>query len=548
VTAGNKRYDVCVVGSGAGGAPIACALARRGLKVVIVERGRHYDPCSFRIDELEACIRDTFFPDMDEGAREIHYGDNPALLANHLWPGTCVGGGTVRMTGWFMRMKKRDFKPVSAYGPVEGSSLADWPIEYETLAKYYDKVQHDVGMSGESGCVPGEESGEPFGFPPLDAHPFAQLMDTACADLGYRSFATPRAVLSADKGKRKHCTLRGFCGSYGCPRGAKGSTLVTYVPEALATGNATLLCEHYVHRLEASGDQVVAAHCYNADDRRVTVKADLFVVACGSIETARLLLNSRTGSNRDGLANSSGLVGKNLTFRFPCTVDGYFPKSLLPARPLQHSTFVQRSIQDFHLLDAKELRYPKGGTISFILAHPNPINRAKLLSYDQQGKRVYGQALREKLQDYFQYLHVVSEGFIEYLPNPGTHVTLSDEHSDRWGVAVARVSMKAHPDNTLASRHIARKIAILYRHMGAERAIYSSVPFVAGGECQHGTCRAGEDPSMSVLRPDCRSHDIRNLYVTDGSFMPTGLTVPPTFTIMANSLRVADCILDGRMS
>jgi choline dehydrogenase-like flavoprotein len=529
------RYDadVCVVGSGAGGAPLACDLAKRGLKVVVFERGPHYDPEEFILDELAACRRDMFVPDRAAGVREIVYGANPPIYENHLWAGACVGGGTVRMSGFFLRMREEDFRSASTYGIPPGATSTDWPIGYADLEAYYDQVERDVGVSGDAAALPVAKAAS-FPMPKLPAHPFSAHIDRACAELGYHAYPTPRAVNSEDYRGRSACDRNGFCGGYGCAQSAKGGTHVTYIVEGLKTGNLELRANTYVYRVMSTGNRIAGVCFVDSQGRKGTCRARTYVLACSAIETARLLLVSRDG----GLANSSGQVGRNLAFQMPCEVDGYFPLERLPPDHLSPTPHVQRTIDDLRDLPRSGLAYPRGGSVIFLLAHPNPIQRAITLSYDTDGRRMYGRELRQRLNDYFRYAHLVSDAFIECLPNTKTHVTLSARCRDEHGIPAARVSLQPHGANLEGVVAMARAIAALYRLMGAERALLNPIPFTAG-ECQQGTCRFGHDPATSVLRPDCRSHDIANLYITDSSFMPSGIPVPPAFTIMANALRVA---------
>jgi choline dehydrogenase-like flavoprotein len=532
-------FDVCIIGSGAGGAPVAADLARKGLRVVLLERGENYSRSDILKDELNICRKPTFRPDSTRGAREIFYGNAPVIKSNHLWTGTCVGGGTRVMSGFFFRMKEEDFEPRSNFGTAEEATHQDWPITYQDLAPYYNRVESDIGISGLADKMPERE--KPFPFPPLKPHPVSQFIDKACRELGYHPFPTPRAVLSKEWQGREECSYSGFCGSYACMTGAKGSTDETYIKDGLATGNLTILDRYYVYKLETQGNKVSSACYFDKDNIPGKIRARIFIIACSAIETARMLLNSHNLDYPSGLSNSSGQVGKNLTFTVPCEVTGFFNKTLFPKPVDASSPFVQRTIQDFHTLDAEQLTYKRGGSVLFILPHPNPINRMLLLSYNEKGERVVGTALKDKARDYFKYNHLQTDTFIEYLPNPETFVTLSHEVRDYWGAPGAKVHFQPHIQNVIASQVIAQKVARIFQVIGAEKIAYNPNPFTAG-EIQQGTCRFGDDPEIFVLDRNCRSHDIKNLYITDGSFMPSGLPVPPTFTIMANSLRVSDYI------
>lgn len=537
----DRVCDVCVVGSGAGGAPLACALAQRGLDVVMLERGPQYDAAEFEVDELWMCRRDAFVPSPDDGLREVIYGDEPAVQESHLWSGSCVGGGTVRMSGFFLRMRREDFVPVSTYGSVAGATATDWPIGLADLEPYYQQVEEDVGVSGDAAQMPVPRE-RPFPLPALPAHPSAGLLDKGCEALGYHAFPTPRAVLSEPYRGREACGHNGFCGGYGCAAQAKGGAHVTYVPQGLRTGNLELRTGTKVCRIDSTGDKATGVRYVTASGEAGTVRADTFVVACSAIESARLLLNSATTRHPAGLANSSCQVGRNLAFQMPCEVLGRFEATALPSDHLELTPHVQRTTESLRDLGDQSPGYRRGGAIVFMLAHPNPIHRAVALSYDRRGGRVFGQALKRRLHDYYRYVHLASDTFLDYLPNEFSRVSVSRSIRDNDGIPVARVVVRPHPTALQAANVMATRIGALYRAMGAVGAEFNTSPFTAG-ECQQGTCRFGTDPGSSVLDPFCRTHDVRNLYITDGSFIPSGLVVPPAFTIMANSLRVADHIL-----
>ncbi|MBN2038141.1 MAG: GMC family oxidoreductase [Chitinispirillaceae bacterium] len=523
-------FDVCVVGSGAGGAPAAHALAKRGLDVVLVDRGPDYDRRALNKDELSVCRMPLFRPGNEKGMREIWYGDGPPVYGDHLWPAVCVGGGTMIMSGFFFRMHKRDFRPVSHFGSVRGATHQDWPMTLDDLTPFYDEAERTIGISGSP-----SKTNVPLA--PLKAHPVSALIDRASRNRGLHAIVTPRAVLSEERDNRGPCSYSGLCGSYPCLTGAKGNVKETYIRKALETGRLTLRPGQYIYRLETRGDRITGAFFFGTNNAAGVIRARIFILACGSIETARLLLNSHSLDHPNGLANRSGQVGKNLTFTIPCEVTGFFNKGLFPAPAEAKSPFVQRTIDNLQVLDDPRLDYQRGGMVVMLFPHPNPIQRMMTLSYEGT-RRVFGSALKKKVRDYFSYLHLMSDSFIEFLPNARTFVTLAKSARDYWGIPAAGIHVVPHEENLKAVSVMAQRIIELYREMGAAGIEVNPSPFTAG-ELQHGTCRSGNDPKTSVLDPLCRSHEIKNLYITDGSFMPSGIPVPSTFTIMANSLRVA---------
>jgi choline dehydrogenase-like flavoprotein len=529
-------FDVCIIGTGAGGAPVAAALAEKGLRVAIIERGSALSSRQLQKDEFSFCRKPFLRPGGKKGIREITYGDSPLIISDHLWTAACVGGGTRVMSGFFFRMRTEDFKPETHGGSVPGATHKDWPIAYNDLAPYYDRVESDIGLTKQN---PALYKG--VLLPPLKAHPVSTLIDSACNDLGISTMVTPRAVLSKEVGDRGECSYSGFCGSYACLTGAKASTHETYIQQALTYPNVSLFTNHFVYRLESVGDALSWVHFFDEANIPGTLRARTYIIACGAIETARLLLNSRTAHHPGGLANRSGQIGKNLTFTIPCEVTGFFPKSVFEAPNLSPSPFIQRSTQDFCQLHDPALQYPRGGTVVFLFPHPNPIQRVLSLSYSENGSRLFGNALKQRIRDYFSYHHLQTDTFIEYLPNPQTHVTVSHSVNDYWGVPVAGISYCPHPENIKTSGVMAQNIIKIFSRIGAVGVSVNPSLYTAG-ELQQGTCRFGDDPKSSVLDSWCRSHDSKNLFITDGSFMCSGLPVPSTFTIMANALRVADYI------
>lgn len=528
------QFDVCVIGTGAGGAPAAAALAAKGLRVAVIERGSDIPSQKLRKDEFAVCRRPLFRPAGTRGIREVIYGDAKPVIADHLWAAIGVGGGTRIMSGFFFRMQPEDFSPLSRFGSLPDAAHRDWPIGYDDLAPYYDRATADIGVTDSASVIH-----KSVLLPPLKTHPVSGRLDAACNDLGVNTIITPRAVLSKDVADRGECSYSGFCGSYACLTGAKGSMYETYMKSIQGKSNVTIFTDSYVYKLETHGGTISRALFFDGADIPRSLTARIFIVACGAIETARLLLNSKNPDFPHGLANTSDQVGKNLTFTMPCEVTGFFPKHLFPAPAESSSPFVQRSTQDFHLLNNPELRYKRGGTVVFLFPHPNPIQRVLQLSYGENGSRILGLALKDRIREYFSYNHLQTDTFIDFLPNDRTRTEISHSVKDHWGIPSARIFYRPHEENMKASRHMALHLTDIFSRMGAVGVQVNPSPFTAG-ELQHGTCRFGEDPKTAVLDPWCRSHDIRNLYITDASFMCSGLPVPSTFTIIANSLRVAE--------
>jgi choline dehydrogenase-like flavoprotein len=292
---------------------------------------------------------------------------------------------------------------------------------------------------------------------------------------------------------------------------------------------------------------VVGADYYDAQGKSQQVSARIFVVACQAIESSRLLLASPGSAHAQGLGNRHGQLGRNLIFSAGGSGSGYFTYAkLTPEKAAQVRAlgpFVNRALQDWYTIKDKSFgKDPvKGGTVEFLLAHPNPIPLANGLRWEND-ELIWGKPLKRKLEKWFsEDRKLLFEVFNDWLPTDDCFVSLDPAVKDKWGSPVARVRLGAHPHDLAVGRYLAKKGEQVLRSMGLDwvsSSVSASPPpnLVAGG------CRFGKDPKSSVLDPDCRVWGADNLFVSDASFMPSGGSVPYTWTIYANAFRVADLI------
>ena len=581
-------YDVCIVGSGAGAGPVAYKLAAAGHKVVVLEKGPWFSEDQFLKDEIATVRRGAFVPKLSEEpmmveSKGVAIAGAGGSLNGKFWNGSLVGGSSILMSGFFARFKRDDFRHRSTYGPIAGANTADWPVSFEEFSRWYDAAEKEVVVSGRTVPLPAPladlRASPDFPQPPTREHPYAGMLDATCQRMGVRSIPLPRAVLSQDHEARRACDYNGYCGSYGCTTGAKGSSLAAFIHRAHATGNCEVRSRCMVYQLESDPNTgaVTKARYFDRSGKSQEVTARIFVVACQAIESARLLLNSKGARHRNGLANASGQVGRNLIFSTFGSGWGEFPYRGTPDDPLRsQEPFVNRIVQDWYYYDpaqplavnagtgaAPRPGMRKSGTLNFLLMHPNPINAAVTQAFDDQrpvrtvqvrGKRetvrrrmpLWGQALKDRLAHHFTKVdHLRYEVFGDWLPHDDCWIKPHKSKKDKWGIPVSHVRAFNLEVCREAGALLVQQGERILRAMGS-----TNVTAVRGGGPSSnlivGTCRFGDDPKTTVLDRNCKAHDVENLYVTDGSFMPSGGAVPYTFTIYANALRVAE-VLKARL-
>jgi len=553
-------FDVCIVGSGAGASPVVYTLAKAGAKVLVLEKGPWLTEKEFYKDELAISLRDAYNPKLEDEQHVIEeeyetedgesywQGEATSESGWSFWNGTVVGGSSNFMSGYFHRLKPVDFRLKSVFGEIPGANVEDWPISYEELEPYYAMVEREVGVSGRVVPHPHQEpKSTDFPYPPIAETAVSGWIDQAAKKIGYHTIPVPRAVLSQPAMGRNSCEYSGYCSSYGCSSGAKGSGRAALLNHAVATGNCTIKPESKVYRIETdSQGKITGVLYYDKRGRKQRAVADTYVVACQAVETSRLLLASTGEKFPNGLANNNGQVGKNLVFSAGGTGQGDFFYEDLTDEEVSQLTqvgpFVNRSIQDWYQINDEEFGKPaKGGTIDFLF-HQNPIARAQGTQWDGDGNLVWGEQLKQNLkQEFTTYRTLRFEVFNDWLPTDDCFVTLDPEVKDKWNDPVAKVRIGFHQHDLKVGEYLSKKAEKLLEAMGAKN-VSSSISGYPPTNLMAGGCRFGNDPKTSVLDKNCRAHEVDNLYVTDGSFMPTGGSVPYTFTIYANAFRVADHI------
>jgi choline dehydrogenase-like flavoprotein len=444
-----------------------------------------------------------------------------------------VGGGTVHFTANYWRFHEIDFVERSKLGPISGTGFDDWPITYAELEPYYTKAEWELGISGQPGPFDPPRS-KPFPVPPLPIKSSGALLEKGARKLGWHPQPAPMAVISQPYRGRSACVHCGFCEFYGCEVKAKSSTLATVIPEAEKTGRCEIRPNSYVRKIETDNAGRVTGVIYFDDKKAENFQKAKAVVLCANgAETARLLLLSESNLFRDGLANSSGLVGKYLMFNAGAGAGAVFEHELNEFK----SVAVTRIIHDFYDTDPKRGFYGGGGIDCRY--DVNPIGYG-LGALPRDSAR-WGAPYKAALKEYFTR-SMIALGHTTSLPVEGNSISLDPETKDAWGLPAMRVTYKDHPDDLKTSKFFLDRGMELLDAAGAKKKWAYPVREQEFGFHLLGTCRMGNDPKRSVVNKYHRAHDVPNLFICDGSSFVTSGRGQPTCTIQALAYRAADHI------
>ncbi|HZD54269.1 MAG TPA: GMC family oxidoreductase [Woeseiaceae bacterium] len=533
--------DFAVIGSGAAGGIIAKELSTAGFDVVVLEQGPFRTAADFTHDELSVMFLDellggarvkreqTFRDDESKVAQLTTQGPPPAMYAR------TVGGSSVHFSANFWRFRESDFRERSLLGPIEGTNFADWPIDYAELEPYYTRVDWEIGVSGAPGPFDPPRS-RPYPMPPMPVKSAGVLLERAARKLGLHAQPAPVAILSEPYNGRAACIHCGYCMSFGCEVGAKSSTLAAAIPQAMASGHCEIRPECAVFRLETDpGDRIREVLYYDPEGREASLTARAVILAANGAETPRLLLSSASERWPDGLANSSGFVGRNLMWNGHAVAEGVFEHPLNEYKSVQAT----RIIHDFYESDTARGFYGGGGIDARAMFASTPILYA-LIDTPPDLPR-WGAAFKDALAANFtrQMTMLCST---TSLPLDRNNITLDPTHEDRWGRPALRVTYRDHPDDLATCRFLADRAMELFDAAGAERSWTHPVEPQTLGAHLLGTCRMGDNPETSVVDRYHRSHDVPNLFICDGSSFVTSGRGQPTMTIMALAFRAAEHI------
>ncbi|MEX0962732.1 MAG: GMC family oxidoreductase [Pseudohongiellaceae bacterium] len=535
-----EEVDFVIVGSGAAGGVMAKELSVAGFSVVVLEQGPHLKAADFKHDEWGYDVNHDLTWTVRQGHPQT-FRKSAAVQAQPrdrvLGYAHNVGGSSVHFSGNFWRFRPIDFMEASVRGPIAGTNFADWPISYDDLEPYYTKVDWEVGVSGLAGPWDPPRSRD-YPCPPMPVKGSDVLLERAAKQLGYTPYPAPVAILSQPHNGRPACIHCGFCNGYGCEVNAKSSSMVSMIPLALESGNCELRTGCTVSRVNTDENGRASEVVYWEEGGTEQAQRAKAVVLCANgAETPRLLLASQSSQQANGLANSSGVVGTNLMFNGYSTALGMFDEPVNAYK----SVPATRVIHDFYELDPSLGFYGGGGIDARHFSAGRPMNMA--LAGGLLGGPSWGSEYKKNLQRNFT--HTASfDGHTTSLPLASNNITLDPNVQDKWGRAAIRTTYMDHPDDIATMKFFYEKTMELLDVAGATKSVgFYSENGQEGNVHLLGTCRMGNDPTTSVVDKFNRSHDVKNLFMVDGSSLVTSGRGQPTMTIMALAFRAADNII-----
>ena len=533
----SEEVDFVVIGSGAAGGILAKELGGHGFSVVVLEQGPYLTESDFVHDEIKVLWEDllTNHPKLQPNT----FRKTPADKAKEqraLVYGRLVGGTSVHFTANFWRLHEIDFIERSKIGPIAGANLVDWPITYNDLEPYYTKVEWEIGISGLAGASPFDpQRSKPYPMPPLPVKSSGVIFERAARQLGWHPFPAPMAILSQPREGRSACVNCGFCLSFGCEVGAKSSSLATAIRMAERTGKVEIRPNSYVHRIELNErGRATGAVYFDAQRNAHLQKAKAVILSANGAETPRLLLMSANKQFPDGLANSSGVVGRNLMLNSAAVSLGVFDEPLNDYKGFA----VSRVLHDFYELDKEKVGFYGGGGLDARF-DITPINFA--MGGLPPGTARWGKDFKSALHHNFtRTMEVFGHGTSLAVEN--NSFSLDPDLKDAWGLPALRMTYKDHPDDLKLAKWLGARSLELLDAAGAKQKWLFPI-----GESEFavhllGTCRMGNDPKTSVINIDHRTHDVENLFLCDGSSLVTSGRGQPTMTIEALAFRAADRI------
>jgi choline dehydrogenase-like flavoprotein len=507
------EVDFVIVGSGAAGGVMARELSRNGFSVVVLEQGPWLSERDFSHDDFSGLIH----PDKSlTNNRKDQPGTRRATDKDEAKPsgwnnyGRVVGGGSLHFTANYWRFPELEFEQATRFGVPDDSTITDWPIRYADLEPYYTKVEWDIGVSGLAGNPFEPPRSKPFPVPPLPIKSEGVLLERGAKQLGMHPWPAPMAILSRPYRGRSGCVACGVCIGNACEVRAKSSTLVTMIPEAVATGRCEIRPLSYVRKVETDpSGRVTGVTYFDRNKREIVQRAKAVVLSANGCETPKLLLISATNAFPNGL--------------FEHEINGW------------KGAVVGRVVWDTFELP-QSLGIYGGGGFDFRCGFTPLAGGATW-----PGEPTWGGAWKKRARDYFTKRLAVY-GHLSSLPTPNNRMDLDPKAKDAWGLPAPRLTFTGHPNDFKLGDWFGKRGEELLNAAGALSIAGSYGGPDGGGPHLLGTCRMGNDPRTSVVNADHRAHDVPNLFIVDGSNFVTSGRGQPTMTIQALAFRAADRI------
>lgn len=522
----NEPVDVLIIGAGASGAAVAWSLAETRMRILCLEQGDWVHstdyPSNGRDWESRQLTDFSYNPNVRRSWADYPINDSgsPIKIANF----NGVGGGTILYAGHFPRLHPSDFRVRSLDGVAE-----DWPIDYATLEPFYaanDRMMGIASLAGDPAYPP-----KPAVLPPIPLGRTGEVLGGAFNRLGWHWWPADSAIATQEYEGRAKCINLGHCIA-GCAQGAKASVDVTYWPQALRE-RIELRTRCRVREITVNAEGMASGVVYyDASGAERFQAAEVVILACNGVGTPRILLNSKSPSFPDGLANSSGLVGRNLMFHPYATVQAYFEEPLDGNRGPHISIWSQ----EFYETD-RARGFVRGYTFQCNRGN-GPVMNA--FSGMRIGQIPWGEGHHEAARRIFGHLSSIAV-ICEDLPEETNTVTLDPVLKDGHGIPAPKIDYRMSENSLRMGEHGMARAAEMYREAGAYD-VHCEYPAPWAGWHLMGTARMGRDPARSVVNEWGRSHDVRNLFIVDGSVFVTAGGVNPTSTIQAIALYVADNI------
>ena len=505
----NTKFDlndssvVVIVGSGAGGGALGRELSARGIKVVCFEAGRRLQLADIENDGPKMAAKMNW--------QDLRYGEGDVPKTNPVTSCKTVGGTTTHWTANCPRFQEFEFAALSTYGQLDGCNLADWPLTLRDLSPFYHRAEAMLGVTGT------------HGIPRLPESNNFKVMAAGARNIGYRNFDTYNmAINSVARDGRAPCLQTGFCSS-GCPINAKWTTLFTHIPEAEATGFFDLRPECMVTRLltDEKG-RATGVRYVDKDGNTLEQRARVVCVAANVVETTRLLLHSKTARFPNGLANSSDQVGRNYMRHAATVALGLMPGEVHFYKGTQTAGVIRDEVKH------DKTRGFSGG-YQFHTLSLGPERVAAMM--DPKG---WGKDYASQLRKYKNIAGIAING--EDPPQQTNRITLHPTEKDKFGMPVAVVNYRFHKNTLAMLKHAQGRVDALFRSLGATEVFFATH---FGATHNMGTARMGMDAATSVCNKWGQTHDVKNLFVSDGSLFVTSASANPTLTIIALALRQA---------